>query len=618
MFAQSMAGSATGQTSRLPEVTEQCQTRCNDSPDGMSLTFVTDDLPPEALVQRLLDIFLDRHHAVELCGCLHKDDMKSDIHADNNRFLLYSILALSGLYLTDREATQDRRFASAKSLSQHYLLKARSASRQTSDQPSVTSIQANLCLGLRELLTASAARAWMHVGLAIRMAQALRLRMEYNQRHAPRQREVRRRTFWACVVLDRLVAYCTFRTQTIDTSLVKIHLPCSDVAFAFGHDIPGPQFQDLGVAVGEGGELRVQPYFIKTLILWGNIASDHVDRGRRNFELSPYDPLSENWKNESIMKQWCSSLPGELRWSEENLRAHQSLGQALFFVQMHFLIVHASFLVHHEYLPQIEESESAGRYPHSVKTDQAGIPFTEADSRIILTCLDGARQLVNMIRLLVTHGWELSDLHLSVCIGMPIVTAASVLLWAIHCSQCTAPIDASQINIYEARHDVNLLLSTLESLAQHWELAQAWATAVKLLDKFYLAKYSGINDSMGTSVPATTTEPRLNVNTNADSDPKSAPPHRLLDGDGLPDITMIPQALYYKVRLITGLAMELPELLYQNLLRRQDYEPLQMPDQQPLDLWDFDSSFLWLTDLDLPADPSLWAEFAPSAGSSNF
>ena len=50
----------------------------------------------------------------------------------------------------------------------------------------VVTIQANLVLGLCELLTMATSKAWLHIGLAIRMAQTLRMRRENNRCLVPR------------------------------------------------------------------------------------------------------------------------------------------------------------------------------------------------------------------------------------------------------------------------------------------------------------------------------------------------------------------------------------------------------------------------------------------------
>ena len=72
---------------------------------------------------------------------------------------------------------------------------------------SVNTIQAYLMLAIRELMIWSNIKAYIYAGTALRMAQALYLNVEAHQHYSPRQKEIRRRTFWACFVVDRLIIF---------------------------------------------------------------------------------------------------------------------------------------------------------------------------------------------------------------------------------------------------------------------------------------------------------------------------------------------------------------------------------------------------------------------------
>lgn len=629
---------------------------CDDSKDVAA----TDDLLGPELRRRVLQVFGEHHLGMELCGCIDMDKFQSDgwlQRSVNHQALLHAITVLSAPYLGDDEVARmdgrqnNRGFATSNSLLRHCLTKARATSRQTSDQPQVISIQINLCLALRELLAASSSLAWLYCGLAIRQAQALRMRMEYNQRHDPRQQEIRRRTFWACMVMDRLVALCTFRTQTIDPGLVTIHLPASDVAFAFGHSAPSPRWDELGARAGDRSSpsttnslysdqpLNLRPYWIKTVILWGYIASDYVDYGRRNVAVPPMEgPYSSH---SLAMAEWHAALPAEMRWNESNLRAHRSLSQAALFAEMHFLIIHASFVVLHEYLPQIAESPAPTSHRPSGGSlllpghDRAGIAFTRVDELLINACVDGASQVVNMARVVMAN-----NVPCSIGMGVAMVTASSVLLWFMHCSKQTAPSTAfDHIDHAQAEQNITFLLSVLDTaFPQHWHLAQVWASSVRLLDRFYLAQYMSTTQPDATADSGGETGNACAADTHED-DGGGPRPTQLQVGDGLPDISMIPDGLYYKARLITGLSMEMPDLLYRNFLRRHRQLPAETraqtrdwayqsekttnavdspipgaSGQTPSDLlttkfWEFDPDLSFLTSLDTDIDPATWATF---------
>ena len=478
------------------------------------------------------------------------------------------------------------------------------------DLPSqVITIQANLVLGLCELLTMTTNKAWLHIGLAIRLAQALRMRRESDRRLLPRQREVRRRTFWACVILDRLVAYCTFRTQTIELSLMELHLPCSEVSFAFGHDSPGPKIHELG-----GGdppmaaEKMTLAYFIKTFSLWSPVARVYVDRGGRSQHLYRHKPAVTSSEYEAAMSVWKDSLPEEMQWSEHNLRAHQSLGHLSHFVSMHLLIQHAIFLVHHEYLPHPEEASRL----QATLSNSSGVASTpnNCDVNAIEICLHGANQVVAMLRLTDSITAGLRCTHLGICVGLPIVTAAIVLLWTYHCSQkAVLSVQLSDSDISGAKSDVDFLVSLLDSWAETWDLARAWANSIRLLDDFYRSKYRCNQDDRPTANKSKSSDAVVST-LQADDEPGPEPPSPSRFNHGYPDLTMSPNDTYYKVRLITGLILEQPELCKKLLETSKELPAGERESGEQTDAWDIDLDLSWMNDPSLDmATSTLWSEF---------
>lgn len=443
-------------------------------------------------------------------------------------------------------------------------------------------------------------KAWLHIGLAVRMAQTLRMRNEYSGRHIPRKREIRRRTFWACVIFDRLVAYCTFRTQTIDLALVGLHLPCSDIAFAFGHDSPGPKMHELGTRPHQDDGKSTLSYFVKTFILWSPIAQAYVDGGRRVSPSSLYDLSSRHWQNLAVIKNWLECLPEDLHWSENNLRAHLSLGQLSHFTSVHLLIQHALFLAHHEHLPQLED------LPSDISSTALASDVTNPDT--ITTCMTGANCVINMLQLIdaVVPGFRSTPP--GICSIIPVVTTASVLLWFQYVSPLVdSLVQSSQSDIHRARSDVDYLLSLLDGWSKTWVLAKAFASSIRLLDDFYQSKYGrAIRDP--TVIDINTTHCQSLKEQGNGTESVVASPTPLCDGDGFPEITGIPQGTYYKVRLITGLVLEQPELCkkFLHIFGDQGTEAT----EQQLYSWENDLDFSWINDMDLLADSPLWPDSA--------
>ncbi|KAI9683605.1 MAG: hypothetical protein M1829_004909 [Trizodia sp. TS-e1964] len=139
-------------------------------------------------------------------------------------------------------------------------------------QPSIERIQSLLMLGLYEWGMCRGVKAWMYVGIAVRMSQAMGLEFEEGLDDEPLalssaiggealqladlgfdtpghgskeiitaetliKQEIRRRTFWSCFILDRYLSSGKYRPTMINVRDLRIQLPSSDDAFSIGERI---------------------------------------------------------------------------------------------------------------------------------------------------------------------------------------------------------------------------------------------------------------------------------------------------------------------------------------------------------------------------------------------
>src|ERR1044072_8680152 len=85
-------------------------------------------------------------------------------------------------------------------------------------------------------------RAWMFSGMAVRMAQELGLHKVDEVSSESKssksnidgdliQREIKRRTFWTCFLLDRFSACALGRPTLIDEDDCDVRLPCSELTW---------------------------------------------------------------------------------------------------------------------------------------------------------------------------------------------------------------------------------------------------------------------------------------------------------------------------------------------------------------------------------------------------
>lgn len=136
-------------------------------------------------------------------------------------------------------------------------------------QPDLHKVQALLMLGLHEWGMCKGVKAWIYVGTAIRMAQAMGLQYEDEVENVPwgisstmrfeaqhlgfrtgREspldpasseafvgEEIRRRTVWSCFIMDRYLSSGKFRPTMLAVDDIRVQLPSSDNAFAFGERV---------------------------------------------------------------------------------------------------------------------------------------------------------------------------------------------------------------------------------------------------------------------------------------------------------------------------------------------------------------------------------------------
>lgn len=409
----------------------------------------------------------------------------------------------------------------------------------------VYNIQAFLVLAIRELVTWTSSKSWMYAGTAIRMSQALHLGLEFNQRHSPGQKEVRRRTFWACFVVDRLISYSCNHPFAIDQMTARVQLPCPENSFAFEEDYSGPYLDNILLHTNQLSQLGIVPFYITMLQLWGNMAILHTSGGRRSSRYSPGDPDGEFYKNEKAIDNFAASLPPSLRWSAQNYRLHQVTGQAQAFVNLNLLLFHSRCVMHQEYLPQLDSQYSLAtlQVDETASYDAAGLSLDYSDTRIIECCIDSVHVITEMATMLTHGSAQDQQLLQSPFAANAFMTAAAVHLWILYTQTCKkCPKDVAEANFGH-------LLDIICSWRCRWHVACAWAETLEMLRKLYSFSYgtgvtADFEDDWDTGTDEITQSPTL-VEEAADANgthPGSS------DGDGIADPSTIAQRLHDKVR----------------------------------------------------------------------
>jgi Fungal specific transcription factor domain len=400
----------------------------------------------------------------------------------------------------------------------------------------------------------------MFTGVAIRQAQALRLGTEYNHRHSARQKETRRRTFWACFVMDRLISYCCSRPQMIDIRSVRVQLPCPETNFAFEQPYIGPGFDEILLSASQAPNLGVLPFLVATVRLWGDMAYLLVRDGRKISQFSPTDPRSEFYQLDKATDEISNALPSCLKWSPRNYKLYRSVGQARPYVNLHFLLHHAKCVMHSEYLPQSEKLIDRSDLDGEMAKDGAGLPFNHWDDHLIAICVTNAVAISDIAEFLYHGDAEDRNTLQSTFAACAMMSAVGVHLW----TQYTRPHDEQMGS--SPSYKSNMVLVIIRSWQTQWNVSVAWVETLQMLYKLYAASYGDLGwmDALSymeqDAVNGNDNQP-LTSEIVTDSEAYHAPS----EGDGIPDPAVICRRLMDKVRLIMLLSLEATELKKRNL-----------------------------------------------------
>ncbi|KAM0080847.1 hypothetical protein ACKRZS_006988 [Fusarium odoratissimum] len=176
-------------------------------------------LPP-AQAEVLLDTYFTRFHG-KLYYIVDESSIRHRLQLNQvPRFLSFAISAVAVRHITDPSGYQ-----AAANLSED--LAARARREINIDEPSLDSLQALLLLVSAFTATGKGKKAYMLMTSATGMAMALEIHNETDgqARMTPVEREMRRRIFWTCYLLDRFQATGSKRPSLISDNTIMLRLP---------------------------------------------------------------------------------------------------------------------------------------------------------------------------------------------------------------------------------------------------------------------------------------------------------------------------------------------------------------------------------------------------------
>ncbi|KAI1270770.1 hypothetical protein F5Y18DRAFT_369457 [Xylariaceae sp. FL1019] len=193
----------------------------NDTSNVIFSPVGTSEMSPEIQMEALLDTYFNRFHAKPY-HILDESLVRQRLQLNQLPMsLLHAIYAVAARYTSHPTGYQ-----SAVILSEEFA--SRSRKDIDTDEPSFDTLQTLLLLVIAYTAAGKGKKAYMLLTNAIGMATALELHREVDS-HAPIaavEREMRRRLFWSCYLLDRFMACGSKRPCLAADKTIFLKLPC--------------------------------------------------------------------------------------------------------------------------------------------------------------------------------------------------------------------------------------------------------------------------------------------------------------------------------------------------------------------------------------------------------
>ena len=370
--------------------------------DGGSslLTEGAEFLPSLEIQEHLAEVFFDCLYGQSYL-LLHKPSFMRRLRAGTvPPVLSLAVCAVSARFSTHPQLNSEPPFVRGE----NWANPAAAIALSRHDEPNITILTVFLLLGLHEFGTCHGGRSWSFGGQALRMAYALQLHRELDydpllshsngngSQLSFTDREIRRRTMWACFLMDRYNSSGSQRPPIGNEKFLHIQLPIKESHFHMempgptedlDGNVPDPVPDDIGQLSNAQENMGVSAYIIKAVVIWGRIV-DYLNLGGKRKDPHPlWSPESGYTKLKRQIEEFSASLPGFLSFTYENLQIHAAERIANQFLFLH-IIVHQNMLFLNQFAIPLSPGGRPPRDMPKVFLSNAGRAAVEAAHHISL------------------------------------------------------------------------------------------------------------------------------------------------------------------------------------------------------------------------------------------
>ncbi|KAI9010500.1 fungal-specific transcription factor domain-containing protein [Phycomyces nitens] len=395
------------------------------------------ELPPKDLSEHLVKLYF--RHIYPVLPLFYKRRLVS---STGTVFEMMSPLLLNAIYAVASRMSPDVRVrsdpTSADTAGDVFFERARCLLDDYYDMPKISTIQALLLLAAHQHGAMKPARAWLYSGMAFRMAQDLGLHRNCDHWDIPaEERERRKRVFWCCYILDRILSASYGRSATFEERDCDVPLPNIDDDDEYEHEhefnpdsenVQPPirimvAFTNLISLCHIMGDVLKNIYYAKSLV---HTSINHVEHILTSL-------------NQELTK-WHDNLPFSIRFDPSNPHTPATPEFLSPIVgQLHMMYYTTVILLHRPFIPGQKQAANI-----------VSLPSNEI-------CLSAANSILSIVNIMLEKDYLRYTLHYTIyCI----FTAAIIFI-----QTASSPEKEKAL---EAKINITKILRALDEIETTW------------------------------------------------------------------------------------------------------------------------------------------------------
>ncbi|KAI7770036.1 hypothetical protein LZL87_003526 [Fusarium oxysporum] len=394
-------------------------------------------------------------------GFLHPDDLEycEDELSIVQKLRLLVIVAVSQRYADSYTADINNK---------NILFIANEVQKRVTSGPSLALIQTFLILSLCNWGDGDGFNAWMHCGIATRMAQGLLSTGFASCGKRETLSELEKRTLWTCFKMDRLLSCGKRRQAMFSDGDMHFSLPVNDNQFLFGQSTQRSPIDDSLRSYGPDDHLVL---LIQGLRIWSRVHTWIAEGGRRQPgmtepEQCPFNETSDWSKMKQDLIKWRESQDALMKYPATKVSVHAQRGQAERFGYINLVYYVSLLFLCREFIPFSPVDEVKPRGPIEPPLLKARGP----DSfwlQNVFDLYDAASQISSLLCDLEHVGCPLRTPFSGLC-------AFSSTLWSIYGAAFPNFMGFSESQTSDADAQAERTMAVLVRIGKVWRLAEEW------------------------------------------------------------------------------------------------------------------------------------------------